>query len=509
MRGQTFKARVSGMTCTSCEKIISRELSKLQGVNSVHADYASGSLEVIHDGRIGEKDIEKALNKNGYALASSASAVAGSNGIDFGGFRLPSYAVAFGALLVILGAYFILSGVHAFDLPSVDSEAGLLTLFALGLLSSFHCVGMCGGFVVSYSAACASRGQKGILPHLLYAGGRLVSYTIIGGLFGLLGAFIAITLEMRAAAAILAGLFLLLFGLNTLNVYPPLRRLMPRLPNLARGIVKTDSSPLLVGLANGLFIACGPLQAMYVLAAGTGSMVGGAMALAAFALGTLPLMFSFGVLAGRMSFSMHALVNKFSGAVVLLLALLMLNNGLTLAGNGISLPALGAYASTGLVASEAGQQQVTAVQTQGAQEAYMEVDGYGYSPDALVVKKGVPVKWIVNVTKLTGCNQELVMREYGIDVMLKRGVQTIEFTPTRTGEVSFTCGMGMLRGKIVVVEDNSAIETNKTQTQTIKQTTNPLGTGSASGGCHADTNANGCGGCGGSGACGGGCGCGG
>ena len=52
--------------------------------------------------------------------------------------------------------------------------------------------------------------------------------------------------------------------------------------------------PMMTGLLNGLFIACGPLQALYLYAAGTGSVIQGGFALMAFGLGTLPVMLGFG-----------------------------------------------------------------------------------------------------------------------------------------------------------------------------------------------------------------------
>ena len=110
------------------------------------------------------------------------------------------------------------------------------------------------------------------VSHLMYGAGKLVSYTLIGAAFGLLGSIIAFTPVVRGVAGILAGLFLILFGLKILNVIPVLRKIQFKLPNFVNKIIgkKTagNSSPLVIGLLNGLMIACGPLQAIYIMAAG-------------------------------------------------------------------------------------------------------------------------------------------------------------------------------------------------------------------------------------------------
>lgn len=116
----------------------------------------------------------------------------------------------------------------------------------------------------------------------------------------------------------------------------------------------------------------------------------------------------------------------------------------------------------------------------GVQEVNMNVDASGYSPNSFVIKKGVPVKWNVNVKQLTGCNSELVMNDYNIDARLKQGPNTFEFTPDKTGTIRFSCGMGMIRGSFVVTETGTASQ------QEIASATPPAGMqcgGAGGGGC--------------------------
>ena len=160
---------------------------------------------------------------------------------------------------------------------------------------------MCGGFVLSYTADDAGAGRPSYLSHLLYGAGKTLSYTLIGAMFGLLGAFVAFTPMLRGVAGMLAGAFLIVFGLNMLGLFAPLRRFRLGLPVPLQTFIyekqaRSRHRPFVIGLLNGLMLACGPLQAMYVMAAGTGSALEGAKMLFAFGVGTLPVLLSFGVL---------------------------------------------------------------------------------------------------------------------------------------------------------------------------------------------------------------------
>ena len=93
----------------------------------------------------------------------------------------------------------------------------------------------------------------------------------------------------------------------------------------------------MIGLLNGLMIACGPLQAMYVMAAGTGSAIEGAKMLFTFGVGTLPILLGFGFLTTLISGALTHQLLRASGAVLIILGAVMLNHGLILTGAGYDL----------------------------------------------------------------------------------------------------------------------------------------------------------------------------
>ena len=86
----------------------------------------------------------------------------------------------------------------------------------------------------------------------------------------------------------------------------------------------------------------------------------------------------------------------------------------------------------------------------GIQEIKVTVKG-GYAPDVIVVKQGIPVRLDFYRDETASCSEQVVFGDFGIARDLPAFKTTpIEFTPDKTGEFTFTCGMNMMRGKLVV-----------------------------------------------------------
>jgi plastocyanin domain-containing protein len=86
----------------------------------------------------------------------------------------------------------------------------------------------------------------------------------------------------------------------------------------------------------------------------------------------------------------------------------------------------------------------------GVQEIRVLVKG-GYDPDLIVVQRGRPVRLDFYRDETASCSDTVVFGDFGISRPLPAFRTTpIEFTPDRPGEFTFTCGMGMMRGKLIV-----------------------------------------------------------
>lgn len=103
-----------------------------------------------------------------------------------------------------------------------------------------------------------------------------------------------------------------------------------------------------------------------------------------------------------------------------------------------------------------GEREKTAatVGTSGIQEIKVTVRG-GYSPDLIVVKSGVPVRLNFYRDETSSCSEQVVFGDFGIVKDLPAYKTTpVEFTPDKSGEFTFACGMNMLRGKLIVEPNN-------------------------------------------------------
>ncbi|MDD2768485.1 MAG: sulfite exporter TauE/SafE family protein [Methylococcus sp.] len=225
------------------------------------------------------------------------------------------------------------------QMPTLGRDMNYWLLFVTGLLTGFHCVGMCGALVLAYATKSASGGKASPASHLLYGAGKTLSYTAIGAIFGLIGSIFSFSPALRGIIGIAAGLFLVLFSLGMLQWVPALSHFQIKTPSFLLRFIGTQSkqshSPFVIGLLNGLMIICGPLQAMYVMAAGTGSPIEGALLMFFFGLGTLPVMLSFGWFATLISAGLKPKLVRFSGVIVLVLGILMINRGLKASGSGL------------------------------------------------------------------------------------------------------------------------------------------------------------------------------
>ena len=488
-----FKA--DGMFCHSCEKIIQKQALEIDGVKECKIDYATQEGTVTYDANKANIDeILYKIEEKNYSCSIIEDAPP-ENQHKSMPTRMKSFkpVILTLALLVILfGGYQMTQSLSIFALPELGTGTSLVLLFVVGLLTGFHCIGMCGGFIMSYTSKNAIENKKNLnlKLHLQYGAGKMLSYTAMGALFGLIGTIFVFTPMIRGVAGIFAGFFLIIFGLNMLNIFPVLRKIrIPTPRKLSRFTSKHSAtkSPMTIGLLNGLMIACGPLQAIYIYAAGTGSVVEGATALFAFGLGTLPILFGFGIFASHVSKTMTHNILKFSGVIVLVLGVIMLNRGLSLTGTGFDVNSILTSVSasgdsiTGNIAALGGMPQMN----NGYQEIRMDVIRYGWSPDKFILKKGVPVKWIINGKEINGCNNAIQVPKLGLDFDIIRGEQTIEFVPKEEGVIPWSCWMGMIPG-VFIVKDDIDIENSESVQQELEAVQVPSA-GSCGGSCGSPT----------------------
>jgi len=441
------RIRVRGMTCTSCEVIIERKLKTLPGIQRVKVNHATGWCDITHDSAVPlyMADIKTVLHDSGYTLWSEPKATV----------EQQHHWREFGvALLLVFIVYKLLQVLGVFSVSTnVDASINLGAIFVIGLVAAVStCTALVSGLIVSVSAKYNETRQtatkwRRLKPHLLFNLGRLVSYFVLGGVIGLIGQAITPSPRFTGILTIIISIVMVLLAIDILKLFQG-KRFIPKMPKWfgkkMYDLAESDRPwvPLVLG-ALTFFLPCGFTQSMQLYALSTGSFWQGGLTMFVFALGTLPALLGIGMVAGLAKGKFARYFMKFSGAMVLVLGLYNLNNGLALADINPS----DWFASS---ASTASAEDVTI--TDGKQIITMAVNGISYSPEAITLKKDVPVEWHIDGSNAQGCAQIITIPSLGITKQLSTTTDNVvTFTPTETGRIGFACPMGMARGNFTVV----------------------------------------------------------
>lgn len=437
--------RVRGMFCSGCEARIKNALESLEGVEAAEVSFSRSLLQVSYDPKALDLElIKELLEEQGYHGEDlpEGKKAPGDNGA--------SITWLLGIGMIAFAVYSIVKNTIGFSfIPQINQNMGYGILFFVGLVTSLHCVAMCGGINLSQcipqrAAPEKNRGLERLRPGLLYNSGRVISYTLLGGTAGALGSVISFSGGLKGSVIIISGILMFIVGLNMLGLVSWLRRINPRMPRLfGQKLYKgVGHRPFYVGLLNGL-MPCGPLQAMQLYALGTGSFFAGALSMFIFSMGTVPLMFGLGALSTFLSSKFTHRLAKASAVLIMVLGLVMVSRGFNLMGfnTAFAFPESNANAA-GTARFEGNVQEVTTILEAGR-----------YSP--IVVQKGIPVRWTIRAkaSDLNGCNNPVTIPNYGVEKKLVPGDNIIEFTPLDEGNVTYTCWMGMIRSNIKVVAD--------------------------------------------------------
>lgn len=210
----------------------------------------------------------------------------------------------------------------------------IITGLILGLTSNFHCIGMCGPIAMAIPVNRSS--NLSILSGTLqYNGGRIITYAILGAIVGSIGLTIN-TMGVLQWLSIIAGIGLILFAwrkyfsklfsgkIPTFGVQSFL--------NKGLGKVIKSQSPfklILLGGLNGL-LPCGMVFAALLNAILTGEILGSALAMAAFGVGTLPAMIAVTFMANKINANVRQKMNKAVPYLLTVVGILVILRGMNL-----------------------------------------------------------------------------------------------------------------------------------------------------------------------------------
>lgn len=211
----------------------------------------------------------------------------------------------------------------------------LISAFVLGLLGSFHCVGMCGpiAFMLPVDRTNA---YKKLSQITIYHFGRLLAYSIIGLVFGLIGkSFYLFGFQQQLSIAI--GILMIAFviipqhTLSKYNISKPIYKLISKVKSALGSALKkkTADTFLTIGFLNG-FLPCGLVYMAVFAAIASGNALSGSLYMTIFGLGTIPLMTTVIYFSHFLKGSMRQKIQKAIPVFVVLIGVLFILRGLGL-----------------------------------------------------------------------------------------------------------------------------------------------------------------------------------
>jgi sulfite exporter TauE/SafE len=313
-------------------------------------------------------------------------------------------------------------------------------------------------------------------PIMLFLTAKLIAYTLLGFLLGVAGAVLQLTPLMRAVLLTAIGVFMIGNALRMLNVHPIFRYFLIEPPSSVTRYIRRKSkgqasavTPLFLG-ALTVLIPCGVTQAMMAVAMGTGNPWTGAAIMFAFVLGTSPVFFTVAYLTTRLGARLEKNFVRIVAVIMLILGLVSIDSGLTLAGFPYSVANLRmAAANSESAAAAAPSEPVAQAATPTTQAGAAEVTGAfgpsasasnlvtinvsndGYQPEVTHAKSGQPFQLALVTDEVYSCSRAFVIPSLKVEKILPAtGTVTVDIPAQPAGsKLRYSCSMGMYTGVII------------------------------------------------------------
>lgn len=425
---------IKGMHCPSCEILITDKFKEMPNVTEVKSDFKKQEAEVYFSGHLDQDIINKKIQPFGYEIGERKSDIENEE---------PMPKKFFEAFLITIGLgliYLIVKEINIIPAINITGNLNLLTVFILGLVASIStCMATSGALFLS----TIGRKTNNLKQAIFFSLGRIISYTIFGFIAGLIGSVIVTNFKFGSVLTLLAAAFMILLGLDMLKIVSfatiiPFGATSNIFRKLEHALIKDPHKSAFFLGAITYFLPCGFTQATQVYALGLASPWQSALTMAVFAVGTAPAIILIGHLKGLLKSTIYQYLMKVMAVGVLILGLYYASNFLAIYGIGFNSPNK---------ANESYKSNLI----DGKQIINMEVVSSGYIPNYFTVKKGIPVKWVIDGKNVFGCQGYFVVPSLNISKALSEGENIFEFTPKDSGFINFSCGMGMYRGRIEVI----------------------------------------------------------
>lgn len=322
--------------------------------------------------------------------------------------------------------------------------------FLTGLTTGgLSCLAVQGGVLasaVTQDRKTEGNTSKKFITIAIFLLAKLLAYVMLGALLGALGSTFQFSPKVMGGVQLFVGLFMLATAARLLDLHPIFRYTVIAPPRFVYRLFKNQGSrgdvfaPFVMG-ALTIFMPCGVTQAMMVVALSSGSAVTGALTMGAFVAGTSPVFFALG--AAFVALLSKKIFTYIASGIVIVFGLMTINGGLALVGSQYTLQNLYRAAITPI-----GQPEPRSIVGEdGVQDVTITVKNFGYESDTRVLKAGVPVRLHLVTNGVGGCARAFTIPDFNISKVLPlSGEEIIEFTPEKTGNLTYSCSMGMYTG---------------------------------------------------------------
>ena len=439
---------ITGMTCRACEVTIEKRLKSISGVTSVKASTAKGQAVITSSAPIPHDQLRAILKKAGYALGVEQRPWITKDRVVWRDVLLAVVGVgAIVALGYALGGATFLSSLTS----SLDGKS-LWFIALIGVTASLStCMAVVGGLVTSLSATYAANHPNAsaaqlLIPNAWFNLGRVVGFTLLGALIGLVGQAISLSGAGLAIAMILVGVVMFILGIKLTEISPQLGSKTLSLPTSLTSWMHSPLGGYRTSVTAGLgalsfFLPCGFTQAVQIFAISTGDPIRAGLVMGIFALGTTPGLMALGAISSLSGSAITKHAMRVIGVVVLAFSLVNIVGGLR---------SLGLFPGDG---GTPGETSTPVAVVDGIQHISTDAKG-GYFPKTQTIQVGVPVEWTITATTLS-CANWINARTLGISdtILVNYGgdPSVVTFTVNEPGTYTYTCGMGMYRGQFIAL----------------------------------------------------------
>jgi len=444
---------IKGMHCKSCTLIVADELNKIPEVKHTSVSLKTNSATISFTDEPTELQIDQAIDRAGYIVGNDEKPIFSKDKSTYGQFLLSL------AWIAIIFLVLRILGFSGINFSGLGDNKGLMAL-VVGVTAGFStCMALVGGLILGLSSRYAEKHQSATVsqrfrPHLFFNLGRIVTFFVLGGVVGLFGSFFRLNSSITGLLTIGIGIVMLILGAQLTEIFPRLSNKGLTLPaGLAKFIginQKKDkeyshkNAMVLGGLT--FFLPCGFTQAMQLVAIGSGSFVTGSIVMGLFAIGTAPGLLGVGGLTSVVKGKFAKVFFRFAGALVVLLSIYNISNGLNLTGYKFS---LGSGQSSGSVSAPVDKNAIILKTIFTPSGGTQDI-----SPNTFNVEVGK--SYILSIEAKgdgQGCMSTIMIPGvYDTPMLITKGMLTLPFKIDKAGSYNITCAMGIVRGSIIATD---------------------------------------------------------